>query len=563
MAANQIPDEIISEILSPLLKHSDAAFSEPLEKPFVDPGYSASSYLLVSRAWFHVSTPLLYSVVILRTVGQAQALERVLESNKELGLFVRKLRVEGGFGKATHTILKCSPKITDFCFSLVIWGSDDVNGLCRGLPLINPQRVILIDNPAKTKKNKKVEALLNTLLQLIPKWDNLLTFYLPYSLPVCLDDEARSRVPRIVSALIKSNTLCTLDMCAGYFFPKYLRPMTQAPSLKCIRFIRLPAASGMFTFRSGLDDILAQVATDPELKALVKVHDMEPPPLRLKDSVDDAPTKSAPASTDPVKVPTGSFTPLPSVKDILELEELGKASGLTIESLRMHDGGMKKCPIASPDILAYFPNLQDLDWRCPGHVSFATPAPGFSALPRLNTLHISEGSPSVFKLFSALSLDALRRVRLFSFGVAGADTFLGRHGPKLIELGAPFRLIRNSKVFDVCTNLTRLTVYPEHRKTISEDFFACAAPHTALAKIEFEFSVTERLQGPAVKAALTALDPSRFPVLKEIEFWSVKWPTSEQETRRSEWVRVSEILRPKGIRLVDSSGVGWTPRLKE
>ncbi|KAJ7156529.1 hypothetical protein C8R43DRAFT_1065441 [Mycena crocata] len=173
MTANQIPDEIISEILSPLLKHSDEAFSDQSEKPFVAPKFSTSSYLLVSKAWLRVSTPLLYNVVILRTVAQAEALEKVFQSNKEFGLFVRKLRVEAGFGKAMHTILKYSPKITDLVLTLLIWGSDDVTGLCRGLPLINPQRVVLIDNDDKPKKNKKVEALLDALLRLIPKWDNL------------------------------------------------------------------------------------------------------------------------------------------------------------------------------------------------------------------------------------------------------------------------------------------------------------------------------------------------------------------------------------------------------
>ncbi|KAF8191873.1 hypothetical protein K438DRAFT_1449865, partial [Mycena galopus ATCC 62051] len=94
--ANRIPDEIVSEILTPLLKHPDKVCSP--EKPLLAPGYSSSTYLLVCKALLRVSTPLLYNVVILRTTAQAEALQTVLKSNKEFGPFIKKLRVEGGVG---------------------------------------------------------------------------------------------------------------------------------------------------------------------------------------------------------------------------------------------------------------------------------------------------------------------------------------------------------------------------------------------------------------------------------------------------------------------------------
>ncbi|KAJ7430446.1 hypothetical protein B0H11DRAFT_1610683, partial [Mycena galericulata] len=141
--ADRIPYEIISEILSPLLKHSDDVFSDTSEKPLLSHGYSSSTYLLVCKSWLDVSTPLLYNVVILRTTSQAEALGKVLQTHPEIGLFIRKLRVEGGFGRIMHAILKCAPNITDLFLSLLIWGKDDSTGLCAGLPLINPQRIIL------------------------------------------------------------------------------------------------------------------------------------------------------------------------------------------------------------------------------------------------------------------------------------------------------------------------------------------------------------------------------------------------------------------------------------
>ncbi|KAJ7159559.1 hypothetical protein C8R46DRAFT_906269 [Mycena filopes] len=177
MAANQVPDELISEILSPLLKHSDEVFSEPSEKALLQPGYSSSTYLMVCKSWLRVSTPLLYNVVILRTTAQAAALEKVLQAHPEIGVCIKKLRVEGGFGNAMHTILARSPNITDLFLSAFIYGTDSVKGLCSGLPLIDPQRVILFDvadlKKEKPKKNKQVTQLLDALCVAVTKWKNL------------------------------------------------------------------------------------------------------------------------------------------------------------------------------------------------------------------------------------------------------------------------------------------------------------------------------------------------------------------------------------------------------
>lgn len=176
MASNRIPDEIISEILTPLLKHPDEVFSDRSMKPLLAPGYSSSTYLLVCKAWLRVSTPLLYNVVILRTTAQAEVLQTVLKSNKEFGLLIKKLRVEGGFGNAMQTILKCAPNITDLFLTFLVWGSDSVRDLCSGLALINPRRVIVVDADGwevKPKENKQFTQLFNSLLDLIPKWYNL------------------------------------------------------------------------------------------------------------------------------------------------------------------------------------------------------------------------------------------------------------------------------------------------------------------------------------------------------------------------------------------------------
>jgi hypothetical protein len=174
MSENSLPDKIISEILSPMLKVSDEVFSDTSDvSPFAKYSESTSAYLLVCKSWLRVATSLLYNVIILRSKAQAKALSVALAGNKQLGQFIKKLRVEGGYGPPMHTILQSSPNVSDLFLSLVIYSSDNTNGLCKGLDPINPTRLILHDLERKPVYNKMVSQLLNSLSKSIIKWDRL------------------------------------------------------------------------------------------------------------------------------------------------------------------------------------------------------------------------------------------------------------------------------------------------------------------------------------------------------------------------------------------------------
>jgi hypothetical protein len=184
MSDHSLPDEIISEILSPALKVPDEAFCDTSSvSPFAKYSESTAAYLLVCKSWLRVATPLLYNVVVLRSEAQAKALSFVLSRNKELGKFIRKLRVEGGYGPPMHIILRCSPNVSDLFLSLVIYSSDNTNGLCKGLPLVNPTRLVLRDD--RSLENKMVSQLLDTLSKSMASWDRLVWFPLLSHL-VCL-----------------------------------------------------------------------------------------------------------------------------------------------------------------------------------------------------------------------------------------------------------------------------------------------------------------------------------------------------------------------------------------
>ncbi|KAF7298313.1 Isocitrate dehydrogenase [Mycena kentingensis (nom. inval.)] len=170
---HHLPDELIAEILEPALRVSDRDFASiaPVS-PFSAYAESPSAFLLVSKTWLRVATPLLYSVVIVRSKSQAAALARAL-SNKELNLgrFVKKLRVEGAYGMPLYTVLRNTPNIAHiFMFLDHIFASDPVDGLCNGLPLINPARLILRH---QGKRNRSIAKVMAALEGCIPSWTNL------------------------------------------------------------------------------------------------------------------------------------------------------------------------------------------------------------------------------------------------------------------------------------------------------------------------------------------------------------------------------------------------------
>jgi DNA mismatch repair ATPase MutS len=133
---------------------------------------SSSAFLVVSKAWLRVATPLLYNVVVIRSKAQAQALAATLNANPDLGRFIKKLRVEGGFAISMLKILQSSPNITDIFLSLSVAPSDNACGLCRGLPLIDPVRVI-IDNYTWNGVNKPTSKLIDTLEKCFVTWKNM------------------------------------------------------------------------------------------------------------------------------------------------------------------------------------------------------------------------------------------------------------------------------------------------------------------------------------------------------------------------------------------------------
>ncbi|KAJ7747006.1 hypothetical protein B0H16DRAFT_1421400 [Mycena metata] len=297
MAAAALPDELISEILSPALKVSDEVFADTTRvSPFADPdSESTSAYLLVCKSWLRVATPLLYSVVVLRSKSQAKALGLAFSKNKSLAQFVKKLRVEGGFGAPLGTILKCSPNIADLFLTFRIWADDSTAGLCKGLSLISPTRLIL-QLDGKQTGNKTVANLEDSLLEAIPKWDRLTALELP-------GDVSNGRTRRVLNALGNCKKLERVVISSYNVLWVYSR-LKACP----LRVIRLKGQSS--------HSVWLRLDEEPQIKALVQFDspvNVDPQPLvHCWDSFLNPMVSASPEVQESIWERVLSFAMLPS-----------------------------------------------------------------------------------------------------------------------------------------------------------------------------------------------------------------------------------------------------------
>ncbi|KAJ7146710.1 hypothetical protein C8R44DRAFT_691127 [Mycena epipterygia] len=252
-----LPDEMLSEILGAVFEVPDHKFCDTSPtSPFATySGESSSAALLVSKAWLRLSTPFLYNDVILRSKAQARALATALQGPQNLGRFVKKLRVEGGFGSHMHHILKCTPNVTDLFLSAMIHSPDTTTGLVLGLPLINPTRLILFEDPQDPLEKKRVLRLFAALeVGIRQKWTNLTTIVLEN------DDFAGVVRQNFEDAICTSKTLKIVS--APSISIRLLKKIAKIRSLQAIE-MRATAESFESIY---VDEIMAE----PLLRRLMK-----------------------------------------------------------------------------------------------------------------------------------------------------------------------------------------------------------------------------------------------------------------------------------------------------
>ena len=174
--ADKLADELLRDILAPLLAVPDASFdSTEVKSPFSRLSESTSTFLVVCKRWMRIATPLLYQTVILRSTAQAQVLAAVLKNNKGFGDFIRKLRVEGAFGVSVGKIIQAAPNITDFCMTLKLFSDDRVTSMCKAMPQMDPTRVIVIAVSGNNKSNASTREATDALRKCLKSWPRVVS----------------------------------------------------------------------------------------------------------------------------------------------------------------------------------------------------------------------------------------------------------------------------------------------------------------------------------------------------------------------------------------------------
>ncbi|KAJ7435262.1 hypothetical protein FB451DRAFT_272662 [Mycena latifolia] len=173
-------------------------------------------------------------------------------------------------------------------------------------------------------------------------------------------------------------------------------------------------------------------------------------------------------------------------------------------------------------------------------------------------------SPEALTVFSQMQLPSLRRATI---GLKGDwdITLLKTHGAKLDELQVENATISKQTVLALCPNITALTCRIEER----DDYdFGCSTldagfKHALLSKLILnKYTTKGKAEKKQREAFFQAMDVSHLRALRTVCIPSLQWPTTEHEIAKSVWVEWAAILLARGLKLTDSVGTEWRPRLK-
>lgn len=213
------PEELLREIFRNLLHVPVDAYFSQTDRFYTEfPVYESNltSLLLVCKKWLRIATPLLYESIGIGTEAQMGRLAYTLRSNPTLGLIIRNLRLDGGFGKHLYTVAKCAPHIQTLSVRVHPDDRGANVGYLHALPCMKPTMLyvhgLLCDGHSK-KQRIMVEA---TFLA-IRAWLPLVSCFVLYS----THGIVLTRYQRIRKGW--SSLVMLAALALKLFFPSYCR----------------------------------------------------------------------------------------------------------------------------------------------------------------------------------------------------------------------------------------------------------------------------------------------------------------------------------------------------
>ncbi|EJD42352.1 hypothetical protein AURDEDRAFT_168653 [Auricularia subglabra TFB-10046 SS5] len=184
---HKLAEETLAQILAYSLDvpYQDFADITPFgNSPFVNLQTSSATVLGVCKLWMRIGTPLLYGTVVLRSTAQAERLVAALKANPPFGQYIKKLRVEGGFGRSAKRIIEFSTELSDICVSLTYTSNEKVKPMCTALEKLSMvQRLILYrpfgpGGPGSSTNNATIRLATQTVANCIQSWSSLRVVHL-------------------------------------------------------------------------------------------------------------------------------------------------------------------------------------------------------------------------------------------------------------------------------------------------------------------------------------------------------------------------------------------------
>ena len=168
-----LPEELLHQILAACHSVDYDVFANRFPEQLLAHRKETAHLHLVCHRWRRVATPLKYETVIVTSQAEASILASIL-SRGRVGSYVKKLRIEGGFGQALHAILSQVPRLVYLFVSLNITSKVKGAGLCAGLKLVNPRYLVLRDR--RCLGNRGVRSVVDTLITCMKtSWTNMVS----------------------------------------------------------------------------------------------------------------------------------------------------------------------------------------------------------------------------------------------------------------------------------------------------------------------------------------------------------------------------------------------------
>ncbi|KAJ7220853.1 hypothetical protein GGX14DRAFT_432273 [Mycena pura] len=600
-----LPDEMISEILSPALTIDDDAFSDMSPtSPFSSYAPSTSAYLLVCKSWLRVATPLLYNVVILRSKAQAVALARTLSEKRQkndFGKLIKKLRVEGGYGDSMYTILQRTPKISDLFLSFKIFGRDGTAGLCKGLHLINPARLILQDSvfgcsPSYDEDGPSVRDFILPLVRakqlhtvLVPGPGAARWAYKTFKGCPLQNIHIQQPLWHADLALISDPALEPLlryitkesGALSGVIAPS-MNPLS-VPMSAMSQQVQDRVWSRVLYFAMSVperarDPMCEDLPRRLPLLLVSKIFHRLGLPYHYVHILLTEPQvfpNFASVQSHRLLIQTIS-SPCSSSISWTDFEKMAKLSGASLRECCIQvEQGNRLSPAVFSDLAA----LQKLEWNCKTSFVCTSMRTLVDALSGLEDLKIRELHETFLVMLSLMKLKSLRR---FAFSCSlKCEPFLRVHGTKLREIEIPLALrpveSLSATVFELCPNLCSASFswtygFSKCKRAPNKKVFLPGQPASSLTELKFlishhmdislnEYGTNNAKMRNDWKDFFDTFSYQDFPSLREIQVTSFGWPTNQRDIIRCFWVPIAEALLVRNINLTDSKGKKWRPRL--